>query len=153
MLGKDLREQAKLPVLPFSLSREARLAWGKRSKEALREATCARRVLLCSARDASFLAEEKEAGALAPTDLGKITRAPLETEKKKQCVLNIKCQFTKKHRLPVLCGASVLYLSHVHTGAVKGLLKHRALGPTRISDSAVLDGNPESVHFQQVPST
>lgn len=54
-------------------------------------------ILLCSARDVGILVE-KEAGCLLLRDLGKITRAPLET--KKQRVLSVSihqedtsCQF------------------------------------------------------------
>lgn len=147
--GAADRKDLKLPIL-VSLSRGALACLGQRLKRGPKRGYVCPRILLCSARDVSLLTE-KEAGSLLLRDLGKITRAPLETEK--QCVLSIKCQVTKKHKLPVLCGASLLYLAHVHSGAVKGFLKHRSLGPTHISDSAVLAGNPKSVHFQQVPST
>jgi hypothetical protein len=141
MLGKTLREQVKLAILFFSLSRGALASLGER----LKGGSVCRRILLCSARDATLLSE-KEAGSLLLRNLGEDDKSSFGN-KKAMCP-EPECQFTKKHKLPVLSGASPLYLSHVHTGAAQALLKQRSLGPTHISDSALLDANPKSVHFQ-----
>lgn len=66
MLGKTLREQVKLAILFFSLSRGALASLGER----LKGGSVCRRILLCSARDATLLSE-KEAGSLLLRNLGK----------------------------------------------------------------------------------
>lgn len=98
---KDLRKQVKLPILA-SLSILAILR--QRLKRDSKRGYVCPRILLCLARDVRLLTE-KEAGSLLLRDLGKTTRAPLET--RKQCVLSI----SVKSQRSTNCQSSVGLLS------------------------------------------